>query len=148
MEMTTYDFLQLLLRHGEASLFVWILAEQAGLPIPTFPLLLAAGSLASVGRMNLVWSVGLAWAACLLADSIWYLIGRRHGPKVLRLLCRISFAPDSSANCIKAAWGVRPAHGEVRPWAQFCSPTFGGDLRSEPITLSDNRQLRFRSLGR
>jgi membrane protein DedA with SNARE-associated domain len=104
MEMTTNEFVQFLFRHGEAFLFIWILAEQAGLPVPTFPLLLAAGSLASVGQMNFAWSVVLAWAACLMADSLWFLIGRWRGPKVLWFLCRISLDPDSCAHRIKAAF--------------------------------------------
>jgi membrane protein DedA with SNARE-associated domain len=48
---------QFLVCHGDAVLFTWVFAEQAGLPIPTILLLLAAGSLASAGRMNLAWSV-------------------------------------------------------------------------------------------
>ena len=88
--MTTNDLIQFLLDHGEAFLFVWVLAQQAGLPIPGSPLLLAAGSLASVGRMNLSWSVALAWAACLIADCLWYLIGHWHGPKLMQHLGRIS----------------------------------------------------------
>jgi len=88
---------QLLVRHGDTVLFAWVFAEQAGLPMPAIPLLLAVGSLASSGRMNLAWSVGLAWSACLMADSLWYQIGRWHGPRVLRLLCRISLEPDSCA---------------------------------------------------
>ncbi len=95
---------QLLVRHGDAVLFAWIFAEQAGLPIPTVPLLLAAGSLASAGRMNPSWSVGLALAACLMADSLWYQLGRWRGPKVLRLLCRISPGPDLRLCRTKAAF--------------------------------------------
>jgi len=94
---------QFLVCHGYAVLFAWIFVEQAGVPIPTIPLLLAAGSLATTGRMNLAWSLGLALAACLMADGLWYQIGRWRGPKVLRLFCRISLEPDSCARRIKAA---------------------------------------------
>jgi membrane protein DedA with SNARE-associated domain len=94
---------QFLFRHGHAVLFAWIFAEQVGLPIPTVPLLLAAGSLATTGRMNLAGSLGLALAACLMADSLWYQIGRWRGPEMLRLLLRISLEPDSSARRIEAA---------------------------------------------
>lgn len=40
-------------------------------------------------------ALGLIVAACLLADFVWYGLGRRHGPRVLRLLCKISLEPDS-----------------------------------------------------
>ncbi|MDE3165153.1 MAG: VTT domain-containing protein, partial [Acidobacteriota bacterium] len=34
-------------------------------------------------------------AAALAADSLWYALGRRRGPRVLRWICRISLEPDS-----------------------------------------------------
>lgn len=83
--------------HGDTVLFAWIFAEQAGLPIPTVPLLLAVGSMANSGRIHFASSLLLALVACLIADSFWYQIGRWHGARVLRLLCPLSLAPD---------WGV------------------------------------------
>ena len=57
-------------RHGNAVLFAWIFAEQAGLPIPTVPLLLAVGSMANSGRIHLDWSLLVALAACLICAII------------------------------------------------------------------------------
>lgn len=135
--MTMNGFLQFLFCHGEACLFFWILAEQAGLPIPTFPLLMAAGSLASIGQMNFAWSVGLAWAACLMADSLWYVIGRWRGARVLRLLCRISLDPDSCAHRIKAA---SRRHGACAmlvakfvPGLNFAAPPLAGISGVTPL---------------
>jgi hypothetical protein len=34
-------------------------------------------------------------AAALIADTIWFQLGRRRGRRVLRLLCRVSLEPDS-----------------------------------------------------
>ncbi len=67
-----------LLTHGIAVLFVAVLAEQAGLPVPSAPMLLAVGSLASLGRMNLTVAIGAALTACLIADCFWYQVGRRR----------------------------------------------------------------------
>jgi len=39
------ETLEFLARHGYGVLFVWILAEQVGIPIPAVPVLLAAGAL-------------------------------------------------------------------------------------------------------
>ena len=36
---------EFLVRHGYLLLFVWVLAEQLGLPLPSAPLLLAEGPL-------------------------------------------------------------------------------------------------------
>jgi membrane protein DedA with SNARE-associated domain len=33
--------------------------------------------------------------AAAIADTLWYLAGRRYGRRVLRLLCRVSLSPDS-----------------------------------------------------
>jgi membrane protein DedA with SNARE-associated domain len=78
---------QFALAHGAALLFTWILLQQAGVPIPSAPLLIAVGSLASYGRLRLVPSVVAALTACLLADGFWYRIGRRGWSKTHRF-CR------------------------------------------------------------
>ena len=75
------------LAHGAALLFVWILLQQAGVPIPSGPLLIAVGSLASYGRVRLGPSLVAALTACLLADGFWYRIGRRGWSKSHRC-CR------------------------------------------------------------
>lgn len=86
---------QFLIRHGYSVLFLWVLAEQLGLPLPATPLLLAAGALAGTGHMNLWVAIGLAVIASMLSDVSWYQFGRLRGGKVLSLLCRISLEPDS-----------------------------------------------------
>jgi membrane protein DedA with SNARE-associated domain len=68
---------QFALAHGAALLFTWILLQQAGIPIPSAPLLIAAGSLASSTRLGLASSLMAALSACLLANGFWYQIGRR-----------------------------------------------------------------------
>ena len=78
---------QFALAHGDALLFTWILLQQAGVPIPSAPLLIAVGSLASNGRLRLVPSLVAAFTACLLADGFWYRVGRRGWSKSHRF-CR------------------------------------------------------------
>lgn len=89
------DTLHFLVRHGYAVLFFWILAEQGALPLPSIPLLLASGALVRSGRLSpflvLFWGV----AACLLADNVWFQLGRHRGAAVLRFLCRVALEPDS-----------------------------------------------------
>jgi membrane protein DedA with SNARE-associated domain len=81
---------QFALTHGAALLFTWILLQQAGVPIPSAPLLIAAGSLASYGRLRLVPSLVAAFTACLLADGFWYRVGRRGWSKNHRFRCTTS----------------------------------------------------------
>jgi membrane protein DedA with SNARE-associated domain len=73
--------------HGAALLFTWILLQQAGVPIPSVPLLIAAGSLVSSRRLGLASSLMAALSACLLADGFWYRVGRQGRYKSHRF-CR------------------------------------------------------------
>ena len=76
-------------------LFLWVLAEQLGLPIPSIPILLAAGALSGTGHMSLTTSLGLALFAAVLSDTLWFGFGKQKGASVLNTLCRISLEPDS-----------------------------------------------------
>src|SRR5215469_10578596 len=89
------ETLQFVLRHGYLVVFAWVFVEQAGLPVPSAPLLLAAGALSGMHRMNLAPSMAFAVLGAVAADSMWYEIGRLRGIRVLQLLCRISLEPDS-----------------------------------------------------
>ena len=97
-----------LLKHGSLVLFVWVLAEQLGLPIPAAPVLLAAGVLAGTGRLSFAVSLLMALLATLIADFFWFELGRRKGIRVLQLLCRISLEPDS---CVRRTEGVFAKYG-------------------------------------
>jgi membrane protein DedA with SNARE-associated domain/rhodanese-related sulfurtransferase len=82
-------------RYGLLLLFVVVFIEQLGAPLPSPPFLLAAGGLVGIGKMNPVLALLLATLASLLADSIWFYLGRARGSRILRLLCRISIEPDT-----------------------------------------------------
>jgi membrane protein DedA with SNARE-associated domain len=82
-------------RHGYALLFLWVLAEQSAIPLPSVPLLLAAGALTRTGRLQVAPAILCCLIAALIADTIWFELGRHRGQQVLRLLCRLSLEPDS-----------------------------------------------------
>jgi membrane protein DedA with SNARE-associated domain len=97
-------------RHGYALLFAWVLAEQGAIPLPSIPLLLAAGALARNGRLNGVLAIACCLAAALIADTVWFQLGKRGGPRVLRFLCRVSLEPDSCVRQTENAflkYGIR-----------------------------------------
>jgi membrane protein DedA with SNARE-associated domain len=100
--------LEFLLHHGYVLLLAWVFAEQVGLPLPSMPLLLAAGALAGTGRLSFFASLFCTMLAAVSADAIWYLLGRRKGIKVLQLLCKISLEPDS---CVRRTEGVFAKQG-------------------------------------
>ena len=72
-------------------LFLWVLVEQLGIPVPSVPLLLTAGTLSATGRIHHLSALLSVLAACVLSDSLWFMMGRRYGNSVLKLLCRLSF---------------------------------------------------------
>jgi membrane protein DedA with SNARE-associated domain len=95
------DLNLLLQQYGYVAIFAAVLLEQAGLPLPAAPLLLAVGALAGAAHLSAAFSVVLAIAAALIGDTVWYLLGRRKGNAILRLLCRISLEPDSCVSFTK-----------------------------------------------
>ena len=107
-KMILSEVIQFLLRHGYALLFGWVFAEQLGLPLPSAPLLFAAGALAGEEMINFSMAFGLAVFASLLSNVIWYFIGRRGGSSVLSMLCRISLNPDS---CIRRTSEIFSRYG-------------------------------------
>src|SRR5689334_23708642 len=82
-------------RHGYALLFLWVLVEQSAVPLPSVPLLLAAGALIRAGRLYALLAIACCVSAALIADSIWFQLGSSRGRRVLNLLCRVSLEPDS-----------------------------------------------------
>src|SRR5207245_10087541 len=84
-----HETIRFLMRHGYTVVFVWVCAEQVGLPIPSMPMLLAAGALAGSGQLSFVAALGLAIVAAVLSDFIWYELGRRRGHPCLTLICPI-----------------------------------------------------------
>ena len=103
---TTIEFLS---RHGYLVLISWVFAEQIGLPVPSVPILLAAGALTGVGRLSLWVALLCCVLAAMAADSVWFQLGRLKGLQVLRLLCRISLEPDS---CVRRTEGIFSRQGK------------------------------------
>jgi membrane protein DedA with SNARE-associated domain len=103
-----HTILEALLRHGYLFLVTWVFLEQAGLPVPSMPIVLAAGALSGMGRMNFAAALCLGTLANVTADTIWYELGRRKGIKILHWLCRISLEPDS---CVRRTEGLFERQG-------------------------------------
>ena len=82
-------------QYGVGFVFLNVLALQAGLPVPAYPALMVAGAYAAMGGRPLWQLVAVGIAAALVADTGWYLAGRKFGIRILALLCRVSLSPDS-----------------------------------------------------
>ena len=97
-----------LLHHPYALLFGIVLAEQLGIPLPSVPVLLAAGALAGLGKIDAAAALALAVLATVLADLAWFEVARRRGSKVLTFVCKVSLEPDS---CVRRTEDVFARHG-------------------------------------
>ena len=98
------------IRYGVPLVFLNVLAEQLGVPIPAVPALVVAGALTRSGQMSSTHLLIAAVVASLIADSVWYELGRRFGYRILRTLCRISLSPDSCVRDTEARferWGLK-----------------------------------------
>lgn len=93
-----HHIVELIAQYGLLLVFINVLVEQAGAPVPAVPTMIVAGALAAADRLPLGGVLLVAVVACLLADFAWYAAGRRFGGGVMRTLCRISLSPDS---CVK-----------------------------------------------
>ena len=95
--------------HGVVIAFLAVLVEQLGLPLPAYPVLVVAGALSVDGHHSAFALHAATVASCLIADLTWYAAGRRHGGRVLRIICRVSINPDT---CVRATqslferWGI------------------------------------------
>jgi membrane protein DedA with SNARE-associated domain len=103
------DITQFLTGFGGLAVFVAVFADQVGLPIPAPPLLLAAGAMSAGGHLNPVLAAGMTAAATLLADLLWFHLGRKSSGRALHLLSRWSFSRNISsahAGAILARYGL------------------------------------------
>jgi membrane protein DedA with SNARE-associated domain len=64
---------------GYPLLFLFVMCEASGVPIPGETSLIAAALLASEGKLQIVLVIALAAAAAIVGDNIGYLIGRKGG---------------------------------------------------------------------
>ena len=87
--------IELLQQYGLGFVFLNVLALQAGLPLPAYPTLIVAGALAAAGGTPAYQLVGVGVAGALIADSGWYIAGRKFGMRILGTLCRVSLSQDT-----------------------------------------------------
>ena len=89
------ELIDLVARYGIALVFINVLLEQVGLPIPAVPTLIVAGAAAATGQLSATAVFFAAVLASYIGDGLWFAGGRLYGRRVLSLLCRVSLSPDS-----------------------------------------------------
>ena len=116
-------------------MFVNVLLERLGVPIPAMPAMIVGGAAAAEGEYSLTLIFTLAVVASLLGDAAWYALGRAYGMRVLRLLCSISLSADS---CVRQTsshferWGAWTVFlGKFIPGAGSVAPPLAGVMRMD-----------------
>ncbi len=109
--------LHFLASHGTLWMFLVTFGERLGLPLFVTPLLVAAGSLAAMGKLHLGVLLLVTTVGCVAGDTVWYELGRWKGSALFGFLCRISFQPDS---CVRRSQLALEKHtGLSLLWAKW-----------------------------
>ncbi len=102
--------LELIREYGLGIVFLNVLIEQLGAPIPAYPVLVVAGALEGASWLRSLLLLGLGVGAALMADLFWYQAGKVYGHKVLGRICRISLSPDAcirQTESVYGRWGAK-----------------------------------------
>ena len=135
------------------AIFVAVLLDTIGLPVPGEVVLLGAGFLVSTGRIDLIPAVLLAALAAVLGDSVTYWLGRRVAVagerRLVGLYCTWTACTLGSAQCVERAEGLlRRFRGWVVLVAKFIA---GARVFVPPVAgasgLSYGRFLLFDAAG-
>lgn len=135
------NLIYLLQEYGVLIVFVVVLVEQMGAPIPAYPILIISGALAMHGGTPLAGVLAVALCGCVMADLFWFGAGRRYGRRILKVLCRISLSPDYCVTQTEdnfRKWGVKSMIvAKFIPGFNTIAPPMAGALGTPlPLFLS------------
>lgn len=103
------QFVPLIEHFGFIIVLITVLVNQLGVPVPAVPVLIVAGAIAARASLFTPGLFMASIAACLVADCVWFTVGRSYGMRVLKTLCRISLEPDSCVSQTQnrfESWGA------------------------------------------
>lgn len=117
-------------QYGLWIVFANVFIHQVGVPVPAIPIVMVVGALAVDGSISAGAAFAVAIIASILADAVWYAIGRVYGYKVLKTLCKISIEPDS---CVRGSetlferWGAAAlVASKFLPGVSLVAPPIAG----------------------
>ena len=126
-------------KYGLLLAFGAVLLEQLGPPLPSGPLLMVAGALATEGRVS-AWSLaGAAWGASMLGKIALYVVGRRYGRQAMGALCRLAVTPNSKIDKTDRRferWGAALLiFAEFIPGVRTLAPSLAGAEKLSPTSF-------------
>lgn len=87
--------IEVMATYGYLGLFFSVLVDELGLPLPSMLMIMAAGELVGLADLNFATTLILVVTTSLIANFVWFEIGRRRGISVLGVLCRYSLESDT-----------------------------------------------------
>jgi len=129
--------LQFLHTYGYPVVFAAVLADNLGLPIPSFFVVLFAAAMGAQGRFTIPGLVAVSLVGALSGDFVWYGLGRVRGRPILRTLCSLSLSPDS---CVSRTEDFFERNGlksllvaKFIPGLNTVGPPLAGMLKLSPV---------------
>jgi membrane protein DedA with SNARE-associated domain len=126
-----------LARHGYFLVFVFVLADSLGFPLPAALVLLAGGAAVASGTLSASAVLLLAIAGFLVGDILLFVLGRYMGWRLLGVLCWVSFNPES---CILRSADLFYRRGKM---AVLISKFIPG-INTMAAPLAGSMKMRFR----
>ncbi len=131
------NLFSLITHHGYLLIFVVVLAEAIGLPVPAAVALVAGGAAAAAGTLSVPKVLALALVAMLLGDTLLFVLGRYMGWGLLGLLCRLSVNPEScilrSAESFYKRGKTTLLIAKFIPGVNTMAPPLAGSMKMRPL---------------
>jgi membrane protein DedA with SNARE-associated domain len=136
----------LIAQHRYLLLFLVVLSEAIGLPVPAALALVAAGAAVASKALYGPLALGLAMGAMLLGDTSLFVLGRYMGWTLLAFLCKLSVNPEScvlrSAESFYKRGKLTLLFAKFIPGVNTMAPPLAGSMKMRPLQF-----LRFDMTG-
>ena len=123
--------------YGLLLVFGAVFLEQIGPPIPSGPLLMVAGALATEARVSALSIAGIGWAAGMVGKVALYIVGGRYGRQAMGALCKLAVTPNSSIartdRHFERWGGALLVLAEFIPGVRTLAPSLAGAEKLSPI---------------
>ncbi len=127
----------ILRQYGYSFILLAVFAENLGLPVPSYPVILVAAALAAPLHLRLPVILMVCIFAALGGDGIWYQLGRSRGRPILRRLCSLSLSPDSCVHRTERTfqrYGIKSLLvAKFVPGLNTVAPPLAGMLKVKPL---------------
>jgi membrane protein DedA with SNARE-associated domain/rhodanese-related sulfurtransferase len=124
---------------GSAAVFANVLATRLGVPVPTIPVLLFAGSAIAAGILAFSHVLCAAVLGALIGDFVWFTAGRIYGRRLTDFLSRLSLSIDASVRTTRALFDrfgvVIVAVAKFVPGLALITPPLMGTTLISPVAF-------------